>query len=50
LQCLQDCVRENKLFRDDLKRLKAVAPKASSILAQCSAENSCAPNKAQCCR
>jgi ArsR family transcriptional regulator, arsenate/arsenite/antimonite-responsive transcriptional repressor len=38
LQCLQDCVQENRLFREDLKRLKAVSPEASSIV-----ENCCAP-------
>lgn len=35
LQCLQDCVRENKLFREDLKRLKAVTAEASAILDAC---------------
>jgi len=38
LQCLQDCIQENHLFRQDLKRLKAVTAEASSIAAQC-----CAP-------
>jgi ArsR family transcriptional regulator, arsenate/arsenite/antimonite-responsive transcriptional repressor len=40
LQCLQDCVQENKLFREDLKRLKAVSADASSIVQQC-----CAPQR-----
>jgi len=35
LQCLQDCVHENKLFREDLKRLKAITAQASSILEEC---------------
>lgn len=35
LQCLQDCVRENKLFREDLKRLKAISAEASSIVNEC---------------
>ena len=35
LQCLQDCIRENKLFREDLKRLKAVTKEASAIASQC---------------
>ena len=35
LQCLQDCIHENKLFREDLKRLKAVTAEASSIVRQC---------------
>ena len=35
LQCLQDCIRENRLFREDLKRLKSVTVEASSIAAQC---------------
>ena len=50
LQCLQDCVQENKLFREDLKRLKAISAEASSIVKDC-----CAPSpspsraKARCC-
>ena len=35
LQCLQDCVQENKLFRDDLKRLQAIRGEASSIVKEC---------------
>jgi ArsR family transcriptional regulator len=35
LQCLQDCVQENNLFREDLKRLKAVSAEASSIVKDC---------------
>lgn len=38
LQCLQDCIRENNLFREDLKRLKTVTAEASSIASEC-----CAP-------
>ena len=32
LQCLQDCVQENKLFRQDLKRLKPITAQASAIV------------------
>jgi ArsR family transcriptional regulator, arsenate/arsenite/antimonite-responsive transcriptional repressor len=32
LKCLQDCIHENKLFREDLKRLRAVTAEASAIL------------------
>jgi ArsR family transcriptional regulator, arsenate/arsenite/antimonite-responsive transcriptional repressor len=35
LQCLQDCIHENKLFREDLRRLKAVTAEASAIVSQC---------------
>lgn len=35
LKCLQDCIRENKLFREDLKRLRMVTAEASAIVAQC---------------
>lgn len=45
LQCLQDCVQEKKLFRDDLRRLKAVTRDASSILQECAAPAS----EANCC-
>ena len=38
LQCLQDCVQENKLFREDLKRLNGVSAAASLIVEDC-----CAP-------
>jgi ArsR family transcriptional regulator, arsenate/arsenite/antimonite-responsive transcriptional repressor len=41
LRCLQDCVRENKLFREDLKRLRAISAAASSIVKDC-----CAPSRA----
>jgi ArsR family transcriptional regulator, arsenate/arsenite/antimonite-responsive transcriptional repressor len=45
LQCLQDCVRENRLFREDLKRLKAVRAEASLIVKEC-----CTPaSKGNCC-
>ncbi len=40
LQCLQDCVQEDKLFREDLKRLKSVSDEASSIVQDC-----CAPSR-----
>ena len=45
LQCLQDCVHENKLFRDDLKRLKSVMAQATSILQECGVPSS----RARCC-
>jgi ArsR family transcriptional regulator, arsenate/arsenite/antimonite-responsive transcriptional repressor len=35
LNCLQDCIQENQLFSDDLKRLKAVTAEASEIAAEC---------------
>ena len=35
LRCLQDCIQESQLFRDDLKRLKAVTAAASEIAAEC---------------
>ena len=35
LKCLQDCIRENDLFRADLKRLNAVTAQASEIANQC---------------
>jgi ArsR family transcriptional regulator len=50
LQCLQDCVQENNLFREDLKRLKAVSAEASSIVKDCCAPSrSTARAKAGCC-
>jgi ArsR family transcriptional regulator len=50
LQCLQDCVQENKLFREDLKRLKAVSAEASSIVKELlRAPRSTARGKAGCC-
>jgi ArsR family transcriptional regulator, arsenate/arsenite/antimonite-responsive transcriptional repressor len=35
LRCLQDFVQENRQFRTDLERLKAIAPEASNIIAAC---------------
>lgn len=35
LQCLQDCVQENKLFREDLRRLKSVTTEATSVIKEC---------------
>jgi hypothetical protein len=35
LRCLQDCIRESKLFQADLKRLKTVTFEASEIASQC---------------
>ena len=50
LQCLQDYVQENKLFREDLKRLKTVSADASSILQDwCAPKASAARSKAGCC-
>ena len=50
LQCLQDCVQENKLFREDLKRLRAVSAKVSSIVRSCDApERAGSRKKAGCC-
>ena len=50
LQCLQDCVQENKLFREDLKRLKAVSAEASSIIKDCCTPSlSASRAKAGCC-
>ena len=37
LQCLQDCVAENRLFREDLQRLKGINAEASAIVSQCAA-------------
>ena len=31
LKCLQDCIRENRLFREDLQRLQVVTAEASAI-------------------
>lgn len=46
LKCLQDCVRESNLFREDLKRLQAVRSEASSIVEEC-----CTPTvKSNCCK
>ena len=43
LRCLQDCIRERRLFREDLKRLKAVAPMAEQLVTGCdaAAQSSC---------
>jgi ArsR family transcriptional regulator len=35
LQCLQDCIHERELFRDDLKRLQSVTHEAASIASNC---------------
>jgi ArsR family transcriptional regulator, arsenate/arsenite/antimonite-responsive transcriptional repressor len=35
LQCLQDCIQENSLFREDLKRLQRVTGQASAIVDAC---------------
>src|SRR4051794_36142777 len=35
MKCLQDCIRESKLFQGDLTRLKAVTSEASEIVSQC---------------
>ena len=37
LRCLQDCIQERSLFREDLKRLNAVTGQASAIVSQCCA-------------
>lgn len=51
LQCLQDCIHESELFRDDMKRLQSVSAEAATI-----ADNCCPPSarraggkKAACC-
>jgi ArsR family transcriptional regulator, arsenate/arsenite/antimonite-responsive transcriptional repressor len=51
LKCLQDCIQETNLFREDLQRLKAVKAEAAEIAAEC-----CGPqekrgrtNKNACC-
>ncbi len=50
LQCLQDCVQENKLFREDLKRLRSVSAEASSIAEECcGVERSTGRTKSSCC-
>lgn len=50
LQCLQDCVQENPLFRADLKRLKTVAKTAAAIASQCPAPKAASRHrKAGCC-
>lgn len=35
LQCLQDCVQEQPVFKADLKRLRAIAGRAKRITAAC---------------
>lgn len=35
LQCLQDCIQENNLFREDLKRLRTVTSEISAIVSEC---------------
>lgn len=35
LKCLQDCVQEQSIFRDDLKRLRVVARRAKEISEAC---------------
>jgi ArsR family transcriptional regulator, arsenate/arsenite/antimonite-responsive transcriptional repressor len=35
LKCLQDCIQETNLFREDLRRLKAVKAEAAEIAAEC---------------
>ena len=49
LQCLQDCIRENNLFREDLRRLKAVSKEASEIVNQCCSKRATARSKSACC-
>ena len=48
LKCLQDCIRERKLFQADLKRLKNVTSEASAIASQC-CETDKAGKKGACC-
>ena len=48
LQCLQDCVQENKLFREDLKRLKPITEEASAIVSECCASGK-SKAKTSCC-
>jgi ArsR family transcriptional regulator, arsenate/arsenite/antimonite-responsive transcriptional repressor len=51
LQCLQDCVHENSLFAEDLKRLKVVTGNATAIVNACCDKGS-KPNerrKVTCC-
>lgn len=50
LQCLQDCIQESKLFREDQRRLKGVSARASSILKECRAPGRTARRaKSSCC-
>src|SRR5688572_26260365 len=35
LKCLQDCIHENRLFREDLRRLRMVTADATAILDAC---------------
>ena len=49
LQCLQDCVQEERVFRDDLKRLRIVTAEAKSIAKDCCAPSeTAARNKQRC--
>ena len=48
LQCLQDCVQENRLFRDDLQRLKPITAQASAIVSECCASDK-SKGKTSCC-
>jgi len=48
LQCLQDCVQENKLFREDLQRLKPITAEASAIVSECCAAGK-SKTKSSCC-
>ena len=51
LQCLQDCIQENKLFREDLKRLRTVTAEASALASECSEPRSASGRKGRnaCC-
>ena len=49
LRCLQDCVHEKRMFREDLKRLKSVTQEASKIAAQCCENSGKRPQKNNCC-
>jgi ArsR family transcriptional regulator len=48
LQCLQDCVQENKLFGEDLQRLKPITAEASAIVSECCAAGK-SKAKTSCC-
>lgn len=48
LQCLQDCVQENKLFREDIQRLKPITAQASAIVSECCASSK-SKAKTPCC-
>jgi ArsR family transcriptional regulator len=49
LKCLQDCIRERKLFAADLKRLKAVTSEASAIARQCCEPDTKKSKRGECC-